>query len=269
MNQGSHLCRRALLLALLLAAAGAQGAGLPDTGQTTCYSDSGPDGVPASAPGSIARDAGAYPRQDCRYGLDAAAAASVLTKTGAGAKGLDYSKIANDGSTLAATAALGSNAGDWACTRDNISGLTWEMKTASGLHWMDAHYSWYSTNAATNGGVAGSNATTNNCTGNGTPASCDTQDFVNAVNAGNGLCNASDWRLPTQSELHTLVLIDGSSPAIDLTYFPNTTSYYWSASSYAVLPANAWGVDFTDGRDIELYKASSAYYVRLVRGGQL
>lgn len=233
-----EICRRAFLLALLLAAFTAQAAGLPDTGQTTCYNDSGPDSVAASDPASIARDAGTHPRQDCRYGRDAAAAAGALTKTGAGAKGFDYSKIANDGSTLAANAALGSNATDWACTRDNITGLTWEVKTTSGLRNMAWTYTWYSTNGATNAGNAGDNTDTTTC--NNTLASCNTQAYVTAVNAGNGLCNASDWRLPTMRELRTLVLADGSSPPIDPTYFPNTqTPFFWSASSYVPDPTYA------------------------------
>jgi hypothetical protein len=85
--------------------------------------------VAASDAASISGDAGTHPRQDCRYGRDAAAAAGVLTKTGGGAKGFDYTKIANNGTTLGAGAALGNAPTDWACTKDNITGLTWEVKT--------------------------------------------------------------------------------------------------------------------------------------------
>jgi hypothetical protein len=268
MTQLSHVevCRRAFLITLLLAAFTAQAAGLPDTGQITCYNDAGPDAVAASDPASIARDAGSHPRQDCRYGRDPAAAAGALTKTGAGAKGLDYSKIANDGSTLAANAALGGNPTDWACTRDNITGLTWEVKTTSGLRDMASTYTWYSTNGTTNGGNAGDNTDTTTC--NSTLASCNTQAYVTAVNAGNGLCNASDWRLPTLRELLTLVLADGSSPSIDPAYFPNTQGAFWSGSTYVVPdPSDAWLVGFNGGSAGAAGK-SSYYTVRLVRGGQ-
>jgi len=105
----------------------------PDTGQDVCYNDTVADGVPPGSVNSIARDVGSHPRQDCRYGSDAAAAAGAFGKTGAGAKGFDYTKIANNGAALAAGAALGANPTDWACTRDNRAGLTWEVKTASGL----------------------------------------------------------------------------------------------------------------------------------------
>ena len=43
-----------------------------------------------------------------------------------------YSKIANSGSVLPDSAVLGSGAGDWACTRDNTTGLIWEVKTTDG-----------------------------------------------------------------------------------------------------------------------------------------
>ncbi|MEE4379693.1 MAG: hypothetical protein V2J55_19570 [Candidatus Competibacteraceae bacterium] len=60
---------------------------------------------------------------DHQYGRDPAAAAGVLPKTGSGSKGFDFTKIANDGTELPDSAALGTNPGDWACTRDNVTGL--------------------------------------------------------------------------------------------------------------------------------------------------
>jgi hypothetical protein len=45
-----------------------------------------------------------------------------------------YTKIANNGANLPDSALLGTGPTDWACTRDNRSGLLWEVKTAdSGL----------------------------------------------------------------------------------------------------------------------------------------
>ncbi|MEO8136047.1 MAG: hypothetical protein ABI831_18990 [Betaproteobacteria bacterium] len=76
-------------------------AGLPDAGQDTCYNDNAADCALPTTLESIARDAGTHPRQDCRYGRDAAAIAGMITKTGTGPKG-GYTKIANNGSTLAA-----------------------------------------------------------------------------------------------------------------------------------------------------------------------
>jgi hypothetical protein len=255
---------------LLLGATGARSAGLPDTGQDTCYNNTVADGVSASSPTSIARDAGTHPRQDCRYGRDAAANAGALTKIGAGAKGFDYTKIANNGSTLAAGAILGTAAGDWACTLDNVTGLMWEVKTVTNtsLRYSGHTYTWYSTNGATNGGKAGSVGidSCNNTLG----VQCNTQAYVAAVNAA-ALCSHNDWRLPTRRELMTLVYANGSSPTIDATYFPNTqASSFWSSTTYAVSTEFAWQIVFFDGYVFPLgEKAASTFsFIRLVRGSQ-
>ena len=262
-----------LLRALLFAAAPVHATGLPDAGQTTCYNDSVADVVAASAPTSIAHDAGTHPRQDCRYGRDAAAAAGALTKTGAGAQGFDYTKIANNGATLAAGVALGINPTDWACTKDNITDLTWETKTATNtdLRYFGHTYSWYNSIGTTNGGNAGSTGL-NTCNATLPASLCNTQAFVTAVNA-TALCSYTDWRMPTLRELLTLVYADGSDPSIDPTYFPNTPSAnFWSGSSYAPNPPFAWYVRFFDGdsgaTENAFDKTYNSYYVRLVRGGQ-
>lgn len=255
---------RTPLLALLLSiTVPVHAVGLNDTGQDTCYNDTAADGVAASSPTSIARDAGTHPRQDCRYGRDAAAAAGQLTKTGAGAKGFDFTKIANNGATLAAGAALGSAAIDWACTKDNVTGLTWEVKTTSGLRSNASTYTWYNSNAGTNGGNAGT-ANGGSCSGG---TGCDTEKFVADVNAA-ALCTYTDWRLPTRREFLTLVHAGVSNPSIDPTYFPNTHgSAFWSSSSYVPTPANAWFLSFFNGNTYADVKSSSAR-ARLVRGGQ-
>lgn len=263
-----HLCWCALLLAPLLATLDLQAAGLPDTGQDTCYNDTVADSVPASDSASISGDAGSHPRQDCRYGRDAAAAMGALTKIGAGAKGFDYSKIANNGSMLAAGAALGNNPTDWACTHDNTTGLTWEVKTTSGLRDMVSTYTWYDTDSATNAGIAGT-ANGGICSGG---TGCDTEKFVADVNTA-ALCAYTDWRMPTKRELLTLIHAGVSSPSIDSTYFPNTqaaqfSSNFWSASSWVPSPGDAWYVVFYDGGDGGPYSKANAYHVRLVRGVQ-
>ena len=237
-----------LPLAFLFAAVPIHAAGLPDTGQDTCYNDTMADTVVASDPASISRDGGTHPRQDCRYGRDAAAAAGMLAKNGAGAKGFDYSKIANNGSILAAGATLGTAATDWACTRDNITGLTWEVKTGTStdLRYFGHTYTWYSNNGSTNGGEAGSSGS-NTCDGTLPASQCNTEAFTTAVNAVQ-LCTYSDWRMPTIRELHTLVYSAGLDSSIDPTHFPNTPytggTDFWSGSTYAGLPANAWAVIF-------------------------
>ena len=260
---------RSLLLALFLAPVPVYAAGLPDTGQDICYSDTAADVVAASNATSIAGDAGTHPRQDCRYGRDPATAAGALTRVGGGTKGFDYTKIANNGATLAASAALGTAAADWACTKDNITDLTWEVKTAGStdLRYAGHEYTWYSSDISTNGGSAGGTGDSScNAVSRGSP--CNTQAFAAAVNAA-ALCNFTDWRMPTRRELRTLHLADGSSPQIDLVYFPNThqAEGYWSGSTYSAVPQAAWFVDFSGGYTSGNGKDDTGFNVRLVRGG--
>ena len=252
---------RTLVIALLLAAGSAAQAAtvvpLNDTGQTLCYDSSGSSVSCASN------------KDDGNYGRDAAATASALSKTGAGSAGFDFTKIANNGTTLAAGAVLGSNPGDWACTQDNVTGLTWEVKTTSGLRSNTNTYTWYSTDNTSNGLNVGDNTDTTTC--GGTPASCNTEAFVAAVNTAN-LCNHNDWRMPSLRELQSLVDFSvpatGAAPTINATYFPNTQiDWFWSANNYSSNPANAWFVVFGDGSSLADLKAN-VVYVRLVRGGQ-
>jgi hypothetical protein len=42
---------------------------------------------------------------------------------------------------------------------------------------------------------------------------------------------------------------------------------YWSSSSYALLPYNAWNVYFYDGGSSNLINKTAGDYVRAVRGG--
>lgn len=163
---------------------------------------------------------------------------------------------------------MGTGATDWACTRDNTTGLTWEVKTGDGgLRDQSWRYSWYSTDTATNGGNEGSNSNTTSC--GGTPTSCNTQAYTAAVNTAPGLCGFTDWRLPSARELQTLVHASVWNPAIDTTYFPNTPGFsrFWSASSFSPYPVLAWVVDFLDG-PIHAWDKVYDFYVRLVRGGQ-
>jgi hypothetical protein len=250
---------RTVLLALLFAAGATAHAAtvvpLNDTGQTACYDSAGT----AVSCATVAADG--------RYGRDAANAAGRLTKTGAGAAGFDFTKIANDGSVLAAGVALGPSATDWACTKDNVTGLTWEVKTTSGLRSNANTYTWYSTDTTANGGNAGT-ANGGTCTG----SNCDTESFVNAARTA-ALCSYTDWRMPSPRELQSLVdfsvLATGAAPTIDANYFPNTqASQFWTANNLASNPANAWHVDFQNGFYNSYNDKPKKLYVRLVRGGQ-
>ena len=79
--------------------------------------------------------------QDAGYGRDAAAQKGVLPKVGGSARtvsgrinGFDFTKISSSGKALPATAQLGPEPGDWACTYDNTTGLMWEVKVNEASH---------------------------------------------------------------------------------------------------------------------------------------
>jgi len=185
-----------------------------------------------------------FPAQDGHFGRDALARAGELPKIGDGAAGFDYTKISNSGDELPATAKLGSGPDDWACTRDNLTGLIWEVKVHDSSHLRDQHhtYTWYDPNST-----------------------CDTTGFMQAVN-DQALCGASDWRMPTWQELQGIVDYGRHNPTIDTRYFPNTPgNWFWSGSPHT-LSFNAWVVGFSGGTAYLNLRGSSRS-ARLVRGG--
>ena len=227
-------------------------AGLNGTGIDFCSNDT--SNYVACA--SVAGDNGSNPRQNGRLGRDAQASAGQLTKIGGGDAGFDYSKIADNGRVLNA------NAPNWPCTRDNVTGLIWEVKTLSGLHSQYDTYNWYSSDSTSNGGATGI-ASLGSCYTGG----CDTEKFVAAVNFA-GLCGANDWRMPTVKELQGVADYGMGTPAIDPDYFPNTptTKPFWTSTASTDDVYHAWTVDFLDGR-ARTYGRYLPVYVRLVRGG--
>jgi hypothetical protein len=89
-------------------------------------------------------------------------------------------------------------------------------------------------------------------------------DAVNAGNAGTQNAGQTDWRVPNQKELRSIVERRCTNPSINLTQFPTTpASSFWSGSPVASGSGNAWGVDFYYGDD-----GGGAFRVRLVRAGQ-
>jgi len=130
-----------------------------------------------------------------------------------------------------------------ACVQDNITGLIWEGKEASGMRAGRSTYT-HLGNGMTN----------------------DVSGYVLAMNSAR-LCGFSDWRLPTRQELVNIVDYGRVTiPLIDNTWFPNTTSSsYWSVESRGIVNADAWAVSFQTGHS-PAHPRSDARSVRLVRG---
>ncbi|MEN9983423.1 MAG: hypothetical protein RI918_1392 [Pseudomonadota bacterium] len=131
------------------------------------------------------------------------------------------------------------------CVKDNITGRMWEGKPTTGLR-----------------------ANTLTFTNLGNNAANDASAYVAAVNSGAGLCGFTNWRLPTRTELQSLVdySVARSVPTIDSKWFPNTVGngYYWSASTYAGDVTNAWSVYFYFGSLVSSLRTDRGP-VRLVR----
>ena len=74
----------------------------------------------------------------------------------------------------------------------------------------------------------------------------------------------TDWRLPNVRELQSIMDYGRYSPAIDPVFNSNSV-LYWSSTSLAAHPAEAWLVRFASGKVEDAYKTLTSY-VRAVRG---
>ncbi|MCE1192175.1 MAG: DUF1566 domain-containing protein [Acidovorax sp.] len=233
---------------------------LNDTGQTQCANAAD---TLVACDAATTGDTGERPRQDGRFGRDAANPAKV----GGGPAGFDFTPLDASGNAIALTGSPAVPASTPACIHDNVTNLDWEVKTDTpGLHYIFDTYSWHNSNPATNGGDAGA-ANGGTCY---TSGHCDTENFAADVNAATlcGTSNPNPWRLPTRRELLSIVHNGlSAAPAVDVAYFPNTLlSAYLSSDTYASFPSLAWVVIFNAGASTAGVK-SSPVGARLVRSG--
>ena len=183
---------------------------VPDTGQDLCYDNA----AAISCPGLLE----AFYGQDTHYQPQ---------------HPRSYTKLGVNGVELPDTATQP----QWLMTRDNVTGLIWEIKTADN---MGDSYTW-------------ANATS---------------VFLAGLNAAGGFGGFSDWRLPTVKELSSLVDSGFSNPAIDEAWFPQTlSSGFWTSSDFILIPTRAWVVGFSNGFAAGAGK-DGGWHARAVRGGK-
>jgi Protein of unknown function (DUF1566) len=214
---------------------------LNDTGQSLCY-----DARHAAQPcdGLIEADTAAInfsppdlrPRIDARFGRDAQAARGTLSKVGAGDAGFDYTKLCMNGTVCnsATVANTGANPAptDWACTRDNTTGLVWSLQTFSNLTWEQAL----------------------------DPSRLTSQNSANRCGFSGG------WTVPSLRQLLSLVHHGRYEPALDANYFPNTVQHWhWSLDTNVVGVERVFAMHFGTGSTNLVYPTNTSYALRLVR----
>ncbi len=162
--------------------------------------------------------------------------------------------------------------GPWSCVKDLNTGLIWEVKTdKEDLRDYRWNYSWFNADDSVRG-VEDGGSCFNPLREDvkdiiPTNPGCHTMNYVEQVNR-QGLCGYSDWRLPDILELATLIDNDAhpGQARVQEGFFPRTKrSGYWTSNSDTEQSKKAWAISFQTG-DVEPFKTSIAFYIRLVRG---
>jgi hypothetical protein len=149
-----------------------------------------------------------------------------------------YTKIDDNGN------ALDDSTTEWVMVRDEVTGLTWEVKTDDdSIHDVDNLYTWQ-----------------------------EAQDkFITQLNRDN-FGGYSDWRLPTIKEFFSIADKSVINPAINTDYFPNimfsSGGFFWSSTAYVNNLAKAWFLKLLNG-DVDNGELAHLKNVNAVRGEQI
>ena len=95
---------------------------------------------------------------------------------------------------------------------------------------------------------------------------CVTESAAGTAVTSWGYAGHCDWRLPTISELKTIVDCSHGAPCVAPILGPTQSTNYWSSSSDANVPYGAWYVYLVYGLSGNDFK-TNFLYVRAVRGG--
>lgn len=192
-----------------------------------------------------------YPGQDAAFGLDTIKDNEQLIVNGqpnpryTGAAGFDFTKLDESGNPLSASAP------EWACVRDNRTGLVFEAKQAYEDFWAKEEgseemvlsrgwyrsaqftYSWNDPRTDRNGGYAGwvlgkngaplpNSAPTlpsycgykEDMVGRSHRLFCSTKSYTDEMNF-RGHCGYKDWRVPEVNELRSIINYAQQTPLLE------------------------------------------------------
>jgi len=209
-----------------------------DTGQTKCYNNT--QEITCPEPG------------EAFYGQDAHYQPRVPRS---------YTKLGEGGIELPDNASHIDAGGPWIMTREDVTGLVWEVKRDDpGLQYMNNTYTWYDPETENQG-------TQNDGTCIG--SECDTYSYIQALNHPDlEFGGLSEWRLPTRRELCSLISWDKYDPVMDTDWFPNTVSdIYWTSTNVAS-GTSVWVINYKIGQ-VNTYPMSISLYVLAVYGEAL
>jgi hypothetical protein len=230
---------------------------LPDTGVTSeqCYGAGSNVLISCTSAAAIALN----PKQDGMIGRDVTAPAAADGKLG-----FSYSDVPNP---------AGGVYDKTECVKDNLTSLTWEGKTTSGLRSAINTYTNYDSTTEIQALDGNTGLTPTQAQVDATTNTVGYKNYVNNI----ALCGYTDWRLPEIEEINVLLDIDNVPNAnwhLDTTWFPNnlwtfyTANYFWSSTEGAAVQdsTRAWLLDLDRGES-EIWPRSNHMSVRLVRGG--